>query len=262
GPLRCSAWRHRRSPDSRPAWSRPRARRGSSRQRRCARRDRRAFPSRLDARILSPVRAPAVGGWWEVAANSGRPTRGRPWRRRIERRRSARRRRVPPPASGSCPEAAMTPRISKTQRWLDLIAFLVGRRVPATVAEIMEGVPAYAEKWRTEDETARSSARRMFERDKDELRKQGIPLQTVKYTIEAEPVEGYRIQRRDFYQPYLRIVGGRPAGTSRRGRRPKADPASIEKLDLSDDEARLALDALSRVARLSSFPLAAEARSE
>ena len=61
-------------------------------------------------------------------------------------------------------------------------------------------------------------------------------------------MEGYRIQRRDFYQPYLRIVGGRPAGTSRRGRRPKADPASIEKLELSDDEARLALDALSRVA--------------
>lgn len=155
----------------------------------------------------------------------------------------------------------MAPRISKTQRWLDLIAFLVGRRVPATVAEIMEGVPAYAEKWRTEDETARASARRMFERDKDELRKQGIPLQTVNFTIDAEPKEGYRIQRRDFYQPYLNIVRKGSIGTSRRGRRPKTDPASIEKIDLSDDEARLALDALSRVARLPSFPLAAEARS-
>ena len=40
-------------------------------------------------------------------------------------------------------------RISKTQRWLDLIAFLVQRRVPVAVDEIMEGVPSYAEKWRT-----------------------------------------------------------------------------------------------------------------
>lgn len=62
---------------------------------------------------------------------------------------------------------------TKTQRLLDLIAFLMGRRVPVTVEEIMEGVPAYAAPWRSEDETARASARRAFERDKALEREEG-----------------------------------------------------------------------------------------
>lgn len=35
----------------------------------------------------------------------------------------------------------MTDKISKTQPWLDLIAFLVGRRVPVTAGELMERLP-------------------------------------------------------------------------------------------------------------------------
>ncbi|HSH46426.1 MAG TPA: hypothetical protein VK966_11335, partial [Longimicrobiales bacterium] len=99
--------------------------------------------------------------------------------------------------------------ISKTQRWLDLIAFLVKRRFPVAVEDLMEGVPAYAEKWRTEDDTKRASVRRMFERDKDELRRAGIPLETVPYTIDygAEEVLGYQLATKDFYLPYLRLVG-------------------------------------------------------
>ncbi|HEX7091804.1 MAG TPA: WYL domain-containing protein [Longimicrobiales bacterium] len=154
----------------------------------------------------------------------------------------------------------MTPRISKTQRWLDLIAFLVGRRLPVTVDQIMEGVPAYAEKWKTGDETARDSARRMFERDKDELRKHGIPLQTLTYTVNMQKLEGYRIQRRDFYLPYLRLLG-RGEGQASAGARAGGEPAGMDRLDLSEEEARLALDALRRVANLPSFPLAPEARS-
>ena len=34
---------------------------------------------------------------------------------------------------------------TKSQRWLDLLALLLGRTIPLTVEEIMDRVPAYAE---------------------------------------------------------------------------------------------------------------------
>ena len=146
--------------------------------------------------------------------------------------------------------------ITKPQRWLDLIAFLVKRRFPVSVEEIMEGVPAYAEKWRTEDQTARATVRRMFERDKDELRAADIPLETVDHTIEhgAEQTQGYRLAGRDFYLPYLRIVGGQATDGTRA-------PAGAMEVAVSTEEAQLAMDALQRVADLPGSPFAAEARS-
>ncbi|MEJ2678900.1 MAG: hypothetical protein P8174_07485, partial [Gemmatimonadota bacterium] len=38
-------------------------------------------------------------------------------------------------------------KISKTQRWLDLIAFLVKHHFPVSFDQVMEGVPAYARKY-------------------------------------------------------------------------------------------------------------------
>ena len=92
---------------------------------------------------------------------------------------------------------------NKVQRWLDLITYLVGRRFPVPVDELMERLPAYARDWRGENETARASVRRKFERDESELRELGIPLQTVTYSINygMEEAQGYRISKRDFYQP-------------------------------------------------------------
>ena len=109
----------------------------------------------------------------------------------------------------------MTERISKTQRWLDLIAFLVGRHLPVEAERIMEAVPAYAEKYQEGDETARQTVRRMFERDKDELRDLGIPIETVPLSLYhgAEEVLAYRLSNRDFYLPYLKIISpDAPAG--------------------------------------------------
>ncbi len=147
--------------------------------------------------------------------------------------------------------------ITKTQRWLDLIAFLVQRRLPVSVEDLMEGVPAYALKWRTGDETDRASVRRMFERDKDELRAAGIPLETVPYTINfgVETVDGYRISGRDFYLPYLRIVGDSAAAGGR------AESRGGMEVQITSEEAALALDALRRVAELPESPFADEARS-
>lgn len=145
---------------------------------------------------------------------------------------------------------------TKLQRWLDLIAYLVGRRVPVTVEELMEKIPTYANKWKTGDATDQATARRTFERDKDELRASGIPLRTVKYTVDGEDVEGYEITKRDFYLPYLKLVTGAPTGARRFQPRHRA-----AEFEIAQGDAPLALEALRRIARIPSFPLREEARS-
>jgi proteasome accessory factor B len=157
----------------------------------------------------------------------------------------------------------MPERITKTQRWLDLIALLLGRQVPMSVEEIMERVPAYATGWNAGGETQRASVRRMFERDKDELRGLGVPIESVKYGINygAETLDAYRLVRRDFYLPYLRVLehGKRADAGPDVGMRDHASHASS--VDLSPDEVAGALDALRQIQDLPAFPYVAEARS-
>jgi proteasome accessory factor B len=146
---------------------------------------------------------------------------------------------------------------TKLQRWLDIIAYLVGRRLPVSADELMRSVPAYTARWESDDPTQHESARRGFERDKDELRKLGIPIRTVKYNTRDEPEaqEGYVIERRDFYLPYLKLVQQTPAEPSYTGR------SRVATVEIQERDAPLALDALRRVAEVPGFPLAREARS-
>jgi proteasome accessory factor B len=146
---------------------------------------------------------------------------------------------------------------TKLQRWLDIIAFLVGRRLPVSADELLLNVPAYAKRWASGDRKVQESARRGFERDKDELRRLGIPIRTVRYNTpdELDVQEGYRIDRRDFYLPYLALV------KQVSGRTPFADRARVEEVEISEDDAPLALEGLRRVAEIPGFPLAREARS-
>lgn len=89
-------------------------------------------------------------------------------------------------------------RTSKTQRWLDLIAFLVRHRFPVDVDQVMNGVPAYRSKWNSGEVKDKQTVRRMFERDKDELRSAGIPLETRDYLIDGvEKAQGYELASRD-----------------------------------------------------------------
>ena len=145
----------------------------------------------------------------------------------------------------------------KVQRWLDIIAYLVGRRLPVSADELMRAVPAYADGWASDDTTRHESVRRSFERDKDELRKLGIPIRTVTYNRADQPdvQEGYVIERRDFYLPYLKLVS-EASGTA-------AYPARsrIADVEVTEAEAPLALSALRRVSEVPGFPLAREARS-
>jgi proteasome accessory factor B len=121
----------------------------------------------------------------------------------------------------------------------------------------MRSVPAYAARWESDDPTQHESARRGFERDKDELRRLGIPIRTVKYNTRDEPEaqEGYVIERRDFYLPYLKLVQQTPAEPQYTGR------SRVATVEIQERDAPLALDALRRVAEVPGFPLAREARS-
>jgi proteasome accessory factor B len=108
-------------------------------------------------------------------------------------------------------------RSTKTSRWLDLIAFLLAHRFPVTRDEIFENVSGYLGKADSGAEredgsaaavvTAAESARRKFERDKDELRALGIAIETVDLPASAgdEPGQGYRLRPGDFYLPYLEL---------------------------------------------------------
>jgi proteasome accessory factor B len=151
----------------------------------------------------------------------------------------------------------MTAKPTKLQRWLDIIAYLVGRRLPVSVDELLCNVPAYARRWSSDDETQRQSARRGFERDKDELRRLGIPIRTVPYYTPDQPdrIEGYILEPRDFYLPYLDLVKQVSDAT------PYTDRMKPGRLEIAEADAPLALEALRRVANVPGFPLQREARS-
>ncbi|MFN2326832.1 MAG: helix-turn-helix transcriptional regulator [Gemmatimonadales bacterium] len=87
---------------------------------------------------------------------------------------------------------------AKTQRWVDLIAALLRRHYAASFEELARDVPGYQD-----PDQQFEARRRMFERDKDELRKFGVPIQT---TDNAEGEIGYQLRRRDFYLPYIAVL--------------------------------------------------------
>jgi proteasome accessory factor B len=146
---------------------------------------------------------------------------------------------------------------TKLQRHLDVIAYLVGRRLPVAVEELMERIPAYAEKYVAGNERERASVRRAFERDKDDLRKAGIPLKTIRYSMDqATETEGYVIERRDFYMPYLKLIS-----SDEEPRTGYAERARVGEVQIKRDDAPLALEALRRVMGVPAFPLRSEAKS-
>ena len=155
----------------------------------------------------------------------------------------------------------MPDRITKTQRWIDLISFLIARRFPVTQEQIFESIPWYARRFDPEDTKGKESLRRTFERDKDELRKAAIPIETVRVQIDKEPwdIDGYILTKKDFFLPYIKLIRDTAgeAPISDRGPHALGAPA----LELGVCQASTALYALSEVAELPVFPFAEEARS-
>jgi proteasome accessory factor B len=83
----------------------------------------------------------------------------------------------------------------KTERMLNLVICLLATRRYLTVQQIREAVPGY-------DADNEEAFRRMFERDKEELRELGVPLETGSNSHWDDEV-GYRIARRDYQLPEI-----------------------------------------------------------
>jgi proteasome accessory factor B len=135
----------------------------------------------------------------------------------------------------------------KIQRWIDLLAALLRHHYPVTFEQLIREVPAYG------GDRKEESRRRTFERDKDELRKFGVPIETVPAT-DVGP-EGYRLRVRDFYLPYLTVRAERGAGKS--GKRDPYGYRSLPTLSFEPDELTAVGAAAARVRELGD-PLLAE----
>ncbi|HEU4642697.1 MAG TPA: WYL domain-containing protein [Gemmatimonadaceae bacterium] len=139
--------------------------------------------------------------------------------------------------------------IAKLQRWIDLLAALLSRRFPAPLAELVRDVPAYRAS-PSDDALAR-----MFERDKEELRAFGVPIETVQLD---EETSGYLLRARDFYLPILTLPGVVKAASRARDR---SGYRSLEHLTFEPDELEAVAHAGARVRALGDPLLTADADS-
>ncbi|MGH2768573.1 MAG: helix-turn-helix transcriptional regulator [Actinomycetota bacterium] len=87
--------------------------------------------------------------------------------------------------------------VRKAERLLNLIVLLLETKRPLTSHEIRETVPGYGQEHR-------EAFLRMFERDKEDLREMGIPLE-VRPTDAWEVEEGYLIPKERYYLPELTL---------------------------------------------------------
>jgi proteasome accessory factor B len=84
----------------------------------------------------------------------------------------------------------------KTERLLSLVVCLLSARRYLTATQVRAAVPGYPESF--------DAFKRMFERDKEELRELGIPLETGANTVGDEEL-GYRISRQAYELPDIRL---------------------------------------------------------
>jgi proteasome accessory factor B len=128
----------------------------------------------------------------------------------------------------------------KINRWIDLLAALLRRRFPVTLEELTREVGGYLA-----ISPNKVALRRMFERDKDELRTFGIPIETVS---ENGDVVGYRLRPENFYLPYLTLRSAetrtRPRKVDRYGYR------ALSELTLDAEQLSAVVDAAARIRQL------------
>jgi predicted DNA-binding transcriptional regulator YafY len=148
------------------------------------------------------------------------------------------------------------PTTSKLQRWIDLLAALLGHRLPVTFADLAKDVPDYLADGSVAAGAPSDSLKRKFERDKRELREFGVPIESI--GEEGSDESAYRLRAKDFYLPYLGIVAARgmeePAKVDRYGYH------SLSTLAFEPDELEAIVDGARRVVQTGDPMLADEAR--
>jgi predicted DNA-binding transcriptional regulator YafY len=167
------------------------------------------------------------------------------------------------PNTMSTDESNVAPRRAQIQgaklsRWIDLLAALLASSRPQTFKELARKVPAYLADGSVQAGEPSETLKRMFERDKDELRKEGVPIESIGSL--GEESSAYALHKRDFYLPYLGLVTSRgatawPAKIDRFGYK------AIEALAFEPDELQVIGDAATRVLQVGDAMLADHARS-
>ncbi|MDP9461462.1 MAG: WYL domain-containing protein [Actinomycetota bacterium] len=92
----------------------------------------------------------------------------------------------------------------RAERLVNLVIALLSTRQFVTAAKIRATVPGYDTDDRSEK--ADEAFKRMFERDKAELREMGVPLETGR-TSAFDTEDGYRIARVDYELPEIQLTG-------------------------------------------------------
>ena len=145
----------------------------------------------------------------------------------------------------------------KLQRWIDLLAALLAHRLPVTFADLARHVPAYLVDGSVAEGNPSPTLKRMFERDKLELREQGVPIES--FGEEGSEESAYQLRTKDFYLPYLGIVSAR--GIDRPAKVDRYGYHSLETLAFEPDELEAITDAARRVMQVGDATLADDARS-
>ncbi|BBZ76378.1 protein PafB [Mycolicibacterium anyangense] len=96
---------------------------------------------------------------------------------------------------------------SKVERLMNLVIALLSTHGYITAERIRESVAGYA------DSPSDEAFSRMFERDKNELRDLGIPLETGRVSA-FDPAEGYRINRNAYALPDIELTAEEAAAVA------------------------------------------------
>lgn len=135
---------------------------------------------------------------------------------------------------------------AKTARWLDLLAYLLQHRFAVTREQIFARVQGYAGGGET--------ARRKFERDKDELKRLGVEIETVPLPNQPgnEAAVGYRLAAAGMYLPYFELADSAATERPYRG---------LARMTLTAEELVILDRATRRLAQQAAHPLAEPART-
>jgi len=88
--------------------------------------------------------------------------------------------------------------VNKTERLINLIAMLLEARRPVTLECIRASIPGYGQ-------ASTAAFKRMFERDKSDLREMGVPIRVEPVDVFGEEM-GYRIPKEEYYLPEVEFT--------------------------------------------------------
>ena len=148
------------------------------------------------------------------------------------------------------------PPVEKFQRWVDLLVALISHRWGLTFDDLAKKVPAYRASLAPDGANV-ESVKRTFERDKDELKAFGVPIDTVGDA--GAPDTRYRVKSSDFYLPYLAVAT--PRGLEEPDHVDRYGYQSLQTLSFLPEELLAIADSIARVRQLGDPALSADAAS-